>query len=80
MGMVCRGDPPGHGKKPVYLAFEALVGYVDAGLHEALGVGFAFVPQRIETGGDDVAGASREWSFARNGDARQSARSRSSRR
>ena len=56
MGVVCRGDHPGHGEKPVHLAFEALIGHVDAGLHEALGVGFAFVLQRIESGGDYIGG------------------------
>src|SRR5258706_2781065 len=54
VGVVCRGDRPAHGKKSVYLPLEALVGYGNAGLRKTLGVGFAFVEERIETGGDDI--------------------------
>src|SRR5258706_5786394 len=56
VGVVCRGDRPAHGKKSVYLPLEALVGYGNAGLRKTLGVGFAFVEERIETGGDDIRG------------------------
>src|SRR5258706_4011098 len=56
VGVVCRGDRPAHGKKSVYLPLEALVGDGNAGLRKTLGVGFAFVEERIETGGDDIRG------------------------
>src|SRR5260221_2508075 len=56
VGVVCRGDRPAHGKKSVYLPLEALVGDGNAGLRETLGVGLAFVEERIETGGDVIRG------------------------
>src|SRR5581483_3991305 len=47
-----RHDPP-HGEEAVDLAGKALVPHLHAGLRQRLGVGFAFVLQRIELRRDD---------------------------